>query len=70
MEEYVKILSSLAKEATSFEELEAVKVATGIFAMKFKKEPSLFRFKGEIEGVIYKRNLELQMILFNDRNNY
>ena len=64
MEEYVKILSSLAKEATSFEELEAVCVASKLFAMKFRKEPTLFRFKGEIDAVIHRKYLDLKAIYY------
>lgn len=58
--EILKSLSQLAKWAGSFEELEAVKICLKIFKLEHRKDGNLFRMCEEVEGIIYKRNIDLQ----------
>lgn len=58
--EILKSLTQLAKWACSFEELEAVRTCLHIFKIEHRKIGNLFLMCQEVEGIIYKRNIDLK----------
>jgi len=67
--ETLKELCQLAKWAGCEEDIEAVKGCLKIFKLEHRKNANLFRMCDEVDGIIYRRELDLKSI-YESKSNY